>query len=57
MIKNAQGKEILNPEALCYKAARKIKSDHEEILLIADLALDPTPRINMMESLMKMEMY
>ena len=36
-----KGKEILNPEALCYKAARKIKSDHEEILLIADLALDP----------------
>ena len=35
------GKEALNPNSVCYRAAKKIKDRYPDILLIADLALDP----------------
>ena len=35
------GKEALNPNSVCYEAARKIKGKFNDIALIADLALDP----------------
>ena len=40
-MKDETGSEILNPNALTYEAARKIKSNWAETLLIGDLALDP----------------
>ena len=39
--KDAGGNEILNRESLVYRAARKVKNLDLDILLIADLALDP----------------
>ena len=35
------GNEILDPESICYKAAKKIKEKFNNVTLIADLALDP----------------
>ena len=35
------GKEALNLDSVCYRAAKKIKENFPDILLIADLALDP----------------
>ena len=35
------GKESLNLDSVCYRAAKKIKENFPDILLIADLALDP----------------
>ncbi len=39
--KDANGREILNPESLVYQAVRKIKEAVDGVALIADLALDP----------------
>ena len=39
--KNEEGKEILNPDSLVYRAARRIKEEADDIALIGDLALDP----------------
>jgi porphobilinogen synthase len=35
------GSEALNPESICYKAAKEIKHKFNNVILIADLALDP----------------
>lgn len=35
------GKEALNPESVCYLAAKEIKAHFQDTILIADLALDP----------------
>ena len=35
------GKEALNSNSVCYRAAKEIKVHYPDILLIADLALDP----------------
>jgi len=40
-LKAASGHEILNPKSLVYRAARSLKSLDSDIVLIADLALDP----------------
>ncbi len=39
--KDAKGSEILNPKSLVYKAVRQVKDVLDDIVLIADLALDP----------------
>ena len=39
--KDAKGSEILNPKSLVYQAVRQVKDAHDDITLIADLALDP----------------
>lgn len=39
--KDTKGSEILNPESLVYQAVRQVKDAHDDIALIADLALDP----------------
>ncbi len=39
--KDAHGSEVLNPESVVYRAAAQIKNLFPDILLIADLALDP----------------
>lgn len=36
-----EGKEALNPESICYKAVKEIKHRFSDLILIADLALDP----------------
>ena len=36
-----EGKEALNPESICYKAVKEIKRRFSDLILIADLALDP----------------
>ena len=40
-LKDARGSEILNPDALTYQIARKIKSIFKDVVLFGDLALDP----------------
>ena len=39
--KDADGSEILNPESLVYQTVRKIKQSVDDVVLVADLALDP----------------
>jgi len=39
--KDPIGKEILNPESLTYRTASRLRRKFSDILLIADLALDP----------------
>ncbi|MEK9773635.1 MAG: porphobilinogen synthase, partial [Opitutae bacterium] len=39
--KNSDGSEILNQKSLVYRAATSVKNLNLDILLIADLALDP----------------
>lgn len=40
-LKDPIGKEILNPESLIYRTASRLRRKFSDILLIADLALDP----------------
>ena len=40
-LKDETGSEILNPNSLCYEAARLIKKSYSDTILIGDLALDP----------------
>ena len=40
-LKDGTGSEILNPNSLCYEAARLIKKSYSDTILIGDLALDP----------------
>ncbi len=39
--KCSTGKEAINPDSISFQAAKKIKEHHKDILLIADIALDP----------------
>ena len=39
--KCSSGKEALNPDSISFRVAKKIKEQHQDTLLIADLALDP----------------
>jgi len=39
--KCSTGKEAINPDSISFQAAKKIKEYHKDILLIADIALDP----------------
>ena len=40
-LKDPLGKEILNPESLIYRTASRLRRKFSDIVLIADLALDP----------------
>ena len=39
--KCSRGKEAINPHSVSFEAAKKIKEQHQDTLLIADIALDP----------------
>ena len=39
--KCSTGKEAIDPDSISFQAAKKIKEHHKDILLIADIALDP----------------